>query len=189
MKTKYPRVQALVVAAELCAYLKPFCMPDRLKVCGSIRRRKESVSDIEVLYIGKIEERQEGLFDTKPFNLAEEAIGRLLLNGVLEKRHNVRGAFTWGELNKLAVHCKSGIPVDLFATVPGHWWGSVVVRTGSKEFNLRIIESAAKKGLDLHAYGPCDFTHSSTMAEISCASEEQFFQMAGMPWLEPHQRI
>jgi DNA polymerase/3'-5' exonuclease PolX len=189
MKTKYPRAAALAVAKELCDYLKPFCVPDRLKVCGSLRRMKKEVGDVEVLFIGKIEDRQEGLFDKKPFDLAEEAIGKLLLNKVIEKRLNSRGFPTWGPLNKLAVHCKSGIPVDLFATVETHWWGSVVIRTGCKEFNLKLIESASKRGLDLHAYGPSDFTHSSMMTEISCATEEQVFQLAGIPYLQPHERV
>ena len=188
MKTKYPRAAALAVAKELCDHLKPFCLPDRLKVCGSLRRKKQEVGDVEIVYFGRNEDRQEGLFDKKSFDLAEEAIGKLLSNGVLEKRLNIRGISTWGLLNKLAVHKKSGIPVDLFATTEDHWWVSVVIRTGSKEFNLRIIESAAKNGLDLHAYGKEGFTRSSTMEPVPCSSEEEVFRLAGMAWLEPDQR-
>ena len=187
MKTKYPRAAALAVARELCDYLKPFCAPDRLKVCGSLRRQKAHVGDVELVLVPRMEERQEGLFDKKPFNLAEEAVGKLLLNGVLEKRPNVRGIFTWGEKNKLAVHRKSGIPVDLFSAKEDNWWMTVVIRTGSAEHNIKLIQAASEQGLKLHAYG--QFTHALNGEEVSCNSEEQVFQLAGIPYLQPHERL
>ena len=189
MKLKCPRAAALAVAKELCDYLKPFCMPDRLKVCGSLRRMKKEVGDVEVLYIGKLEDRQEGLFDKKPFDLAEEAIGKLLLNGVLEKRLNIRGIATWGPLNKLSTQRKSAIPVDLFAAIAPHWWVTVLVRTGSKEFNIRMIAALAERKFCLHAYGQSGITHMDTGEDVPITSEEQIFHLAGIPYLEPHERI
>ena len=46
------------------------------------------------------------------------------------------GTFARGVQNKLGIHVPSGIPVDFFATTPAGWFRSLVIRTGSKDFNL-----------------------------------------------------
>jgi len=55
-KVKYPRMAALSVAKELCDLLKP--VTQRLIVAGSLRRRKEQVGDVEIVFIPKWEHRQ-----------------------------------------------------------------------------------------------------------------------------------
>lgn len=65
------------VAAELCAALKPVC--ERLILAGSLRRRKPTVGDVEILYIGKTEVRQDptDMFASITVNIADEAIAAL----------------------------------------------------------------------------------------------------------------
>ena len=56
-KQKFPINQAEAVGFSLMAQLRPFS--SRLQMAGSIRRRKPLVSDIEILYVPKIEQRPE----------------------------------------------------------------------------------------------------------------------------------
>ena len=103
------------VAAELCAALKPVC--ERLVVAGSLRRRKPTVGDAEILYIGKTEVRQDpaDMFASITVNLADEVIAALEKSGVLERRKNVNGSEMYGPKNKLMRHRETGLPVDFFA--------------------------------------------------------------------------
>lgn len=184
MKTKFPRGEAVLVATRLLELLSPHC--ERIAIAGSLRRMKPEVSDIELLFIPSLGERPEGLFDRVQVDLTAERIESLVTSGVLAKRPNVNGDFTWGEKNKLAIHVASGIPVDLFATTHEDWWVSLVFRTGSKETNLALTTGANKKGATLMAYG-CGVRWSDgtvTRAE----SERHVFELCGVEYKEPQAR-
>ena len=56
IKTRFPRAAAIAVARELCEALKPHC--ERLIVAGSLRRMKQQVGDVEIVYIPKIRKYQ-----------------------------------------------------------------------------------------------------------------------------------
>lgn len=153
---------------------------------GSIRRRKATVSDIELLFVPRMSEVPDDLFNTAKVNLAEQIIERWLQNGLLAKRPNSNGHFSWGPQNKLAVHVPSGIPVDLFATTERKWYVSLVIRTGSRETNLRLTNGAIRMGGTLHAYGSGFSWKDGTNTDAAC--EEDVFRLAGVPYLEPHRR-
>lgn len=194
-KTRYPRSAALRVAKELCDLLRPHVAtwPDNtpcLIVAGSLRRRKAEVGDVEILFIPKLGAgAKSDLFsEAKPADLTELAIGQLLSSGVLAKRPNKEGNPTWGPKNKLAVHVASGIPVDLFATTEANWFVSLVIRTGGKDTNLILTHTARKLGFTLHAYG--DGVSSLTGdAKIPATSERHVFQLCGVNYLEPWERL
>ena len=186
MKTQVPRLAALAVAQQVEAVLAPFC--ERIAIAGSIRRQRPEVSDIELLFVAKTQARPDGLFDSAQVDLAAEHINLLLANGILAKRPNARGAMTWGPQNKLAVHVASGIALDLFSTPAAHWWTSLVIRTGPKNFNLRLIEALGKHGYSLHAYGNGSGIEHRTGGKQIVASEADIFRLAGWKYLEPDQR-
>lgn len=184
MKTKFPHTEALAVAQELQALLAPAC--SRIAIAGSLRRLKPEVSDIELLFVPRLSERQDGLFDTKIVDVCDEIVQNLLASGVIVPRPNVHGHTCWGERNKLAIHSPSGIPVDLFGTSEANWWVSLVIRTGSKETNLRLTTGANKQGASLMAYGGgVKWSDGSVTPAIS---EQHVFAMCGIPYLEPPKR-
>ena len=187
-KPKFPREVALQVAKELCDLLKPACLPDRLKVCGSLRRKREYVSDVEIVYVSESFRERTGLFDgdsTDTFAV-DAVFDRLLAKGIIEKRENSRGAVTWGPKNKLGRHVASGVPVDFFAATEGNWWNLVVCRTGSAENNIRIAAAAQQKGLKWHPYGN-GFTDDRGR-EMPVTSEEDVFRVVGHHYLQPNER-
>lgn len=183
-RKKYPNPWAMNVAQELQAILAPAC--ERIAIVGSLRRGKAMVGDIELLFVPRRAARPDGLFDNRIVDVCSEVCEKLLTDGVLAKRPNVNGHFTWGELNKLAVHVASGIPVDLFATTVNAWWVALVIRTGSKETNLRLTTGAQKQGASLMAYG---VGVKWSNGEITPAgSEKSVFELCGVPYLEPKDR-
>jgi DNA polymerase/3'-5' exonuclease PolX len=183
-KKKFPRDDAIEVARELCAALEP--VTERLVVAGSLRRRKLEVGDVEILFVPKMVKVQDGLFDIVEYSSADNVLIQLLGTRVLDQRKNVNGSTMWGAKNKLAVHVATGIPVDLFATTEECFFMALVIRTGPKDCNLRLIESAAKRGLKLHAYGV--FERMSNGESIVPKSERAVFEIAGLPYKEPWER-
>lgn len=183
-KRKFPHAAALAVAEELQALLAPACK--RIAIAGSLRRLKPEVGDIELLFIPIFTSRPDGLFDCSLVDVCSEVAEGLLARGVLAKRPNVNGSFTWGERNKLAIHVPSGIPVDLFGTSEANWWVSLVVRTGSKETNLALTTGANKRGASLMAYGNGVKWSDGTITPAT--SEEHVFEMCGVTYKEPQHR-
>lgn len=184
-KTKWPRAEALQVARELIAELAPVC--ERIVIAGSLRRGKAEVGDIELLFIPRFEDRQFDMFTVAPMNLAEEKIGEMLASGTFFKRPGKTGVFSWAEKNKLGVHAASGIAVDLFSTTPENWFVSLVVRTGSKETNLRLTCGARDRNRTLNAYG-CGTTSLLDGSVEAARSEEDVFALCGVKYLAPEQR-
>lgn len=180
---RYPYAVALNVAQALVTVLEPFC--ERIVIAGSLRRQKPDVGDIELLMIGKTATRQVDLLSTEEYDISAAEIERLVGQGILSKRPNKNGIFTWGKENKLAIHVKTGIPVDLFATDLARWWNALVVRTGPKDSNLLITTTAQRKGYRFEAYGSGFLTrdgyHTTT-------SERDVFEFIGLPYLEPKDR-
>lgn len=170
---------ALAVAEELRAALAPFCQ--QIAVAGSLRRRKPTVGDVEILFVPRFEARPFDMFTTATVDLADEALAGFLAAGVLAKRGG------WGALNKFATHLASGIGVDFFTEPnPADWFRSLVIRTGPKDSNIRLIESAARRGLHVHAYGP-GITNARGEA-VAVASEREFFEICGAAYAEPEAR-
>ena len=183
MKTKVPISDAVVVASTLIKDLLPFC--ERVAIAGSIRRCKPMVSDIELLYIPRVEERQFDLLTTHLVSLADEHINGWLKSGLLIKRPSSTGVTSWGEKNKFAVHVPSGISLDLFATTTENWWVSLVIRTSSKETNLALTNGAINLGRHLNAYG-CGVIERGEI--IPARSERAVFDLCGVPYSEPEDR-
>ncbi len=184
MKAKFPHAKALAVAKELQAMIAPACK--RIAIAGSLRRMKPEVGDVELLFVPILSERPDGLFESKIVDVCSEVVEKLLDDGVLAKRPNINGHFTWGERNKLAIHVASGIPVDLFGTSEENWWVSLVIRTGSKETNLDLTMGAQKQNARLNAYG-CGVTWSDGTT-TPAASEQHVFDLCGVPYKEPKDR-
>lgn len=184
MKPRYNRSVALLAARKICAALKP--VTERLIVAGSLRRRKPTVGDVEVLFVPKFEERQVDLLHRAPFDLAAEVIERMIEAGVLEQRLSVTGAPSWGGKNKLATHVSTGIPVDLFTATEANWWNYLVCRTGPKESNMAIAAAAQAKGWKWNPYGA---GFSGPMgAKHVVGSEAEVFEFVGLPYREPWER-
>ena len=184
-KVKYPRADAIKVAKELCDALRP--VTDRLIVAGSLRRRKQMVGDVEILFVPKFVPRRVDFFSTENVSLANEVLNDLLGRQILRHRPNVNGSEIWGEKNKLAVHVASGIPVDLFAATDSNWWNYLVCRTGSLEHNVKVAAAAQARGWRWNPYAAGFTDEQGNLVRVTC--EKDVFTYVGLPFLMPWQRI
>lgn len=195
-KKRYPREDAIRVAKVFCEALQAVTETDRLVVAGSLRRRKKSVGDVEILFVPKMGNGPKVDLFSEPLilSLADYALGKLLESGVVAKRPNIRGSFCWGPSNKLGVHVESQIPIDFFSTTEESFFNYLVCRTGGALNNTKIAEAARAKGWKWNPYGKgfqkIDF-YGNELQEFSepMTSERAVFEFVGLEYQEPWQRL
>ena len=173
------------VADQLVRLLAPHC--ERIAVAGSIRRRRPDVKDIELLCASKVTSTAD-LFGRAVTNwyFLNKKLDALVADGsVLKKRANKSGRYTYGAQNKLLVHVPSGIPVDVFSSSTNNWGMSLVVRTGPKDFNVRMMSRFRELGMRGHAYGGVTDRNGN---DVECPDEATVFGLLGWPWIPPEER-
>lgn len=188
-KKRWPWAEAMKVAGELVGRLVLAEATHRLEVVGSLRRHKDTVGDIELLYIPRWREEQdprEMLPHNISVNLADRCIAVMLSQGLIEKRTNILGREMYGERNKLMRHVASGIAVDLFAATEENWFNYLVCRTGGAENNIAIAQAARAKGWQWNPYGT-GFSRERNAPHV-VTSEEDVFRFVGLPYREPRDR-
>ena len=168
--------KAKAIAEGLESLLKPAC--DRIIIAGSIRRRKPFPNDIELLCIPNFLDGVDQL---------DREIGALFIQGILGYRLNKLGSRVYGAKNKLLVHKATGLPVDIFSTDRECWVMSLIVRTGPKDFNIKLAKAAHRKGLHMLAYGP-GFRVGDGPTVLTADFERGMFEYVGWPYLEPWER-
>jgi DNA polymerase (family 10) len=132
-------------------------------VAGSLRRRRATIGDIDLLVAGQEAEPIMAAFVAFP------EVARVLGHGP----------------TKSSVETHNGLQIDLRVLPPDRYGTLLAYFTGSKEHNVRMREIALKQGLSLneHAYTPLDGG-----PEILCESEEAVYETLGLPWIPPELR-
>lgn len=131
------------------------------EVCGSIRRRKEVVRDMDILVAAENHEKIASFFVSMP------EVDQVLVTGE----------------TKTSVRMKSGIEADLRVVTRQEFPYALVYFTGSKEHNVRLRGIAKKKGWKLNEYGIFDGDNL-----VTCKSEEEIYRALGLPYIPPELR-
>jgi len=150
------------IANRVKKLLMPYCK--RIEIVGSIRREKSIVHDIDMVLIPKpyAAIMMSGLLTT---------IGELKANGDKIKR----------------VHLPTeNIDIDIYLATPASWATLVLIRTGSKENNIRLAIAARRKGWQLKANG--DGLFNDQGKRIAGDSEQSIYQALSIPYQEPQAR-
>lgn len=141
-----------------------FCDP---VIAGSIRRLRPVVHDIDLVF--KRGECQSPLF----------------LRRRLEHKTGISlQLLRWGEKLAAIIYC--GVPIDLYFSTPETFNTLLLIRTGSKENNIRLCSIAKARGWKLHASG--DGLFNERGERIAGDSERSIYDALGVPWQEPWER-
>lgn len=132
-----------------------------VEVCGSIRRRKEVVKDIDILVGSKEAEKVSSVFSGLP------AVAEVLLTGD----------------TKTSCRLQSGIEADLRVVSEEAFPYALMYFTGSKEHNVRLRGIAKRQGLKLNEYGL--FKDERL---LRCNSEEEIYRALGLACIPPELR-
>ncbi len=162
-QARMPLGRALPLAEELAGALGRLREIKQLSVAGSVRRRKETVGDIDLL-----------VTSSKPEQVMEAFVSLPQVGQVLE-----RGS------TKASMRHREGIQVDLRVVEPEAFGAALAYFTGSKQHNIRIREMAVKKGLKISEYGVFKDPSGRRVAGVT---EEEVYAAVGLPWIPPELR-
>ncbi len=129
---------AYPLACEFVNLLRPIQDIDQVTYCGSLRRGKETVGDLDILLAARS-------------GITAEAISTAVAKVI--KTHPEMAEMVAAGDTKITIRTKLGLQVD-FRMVPRESWGAALQYfTGSKEHNVRVRQRAADRGMKLNEWG------------------------------------
>lgn len=172
-------LEASVVGQEMLEALRADARVRKAEVAGSLRRRRETIGDVDILCTLKNDADGEAVgatFAKLPM------VGKVLGSGSTKTSVLVRG----------------GLQVDL-RVVPEDCFGSALLYfTGSKDHNVKLRGLAQDKGMRLNEWGlyreadvagtkrkPGERPDAKALAGTT---EESVYRALGMPYVEPEMR-
>ena len=149
------------LAYDIKEKLQAVAKGSSVEVCGSIRRRKEIVRDIDILVGGGDSQSITSFFASLP------EVEEVLVSGEI----------------KTSCRLKSGIEADLRIVSNEEFPYALMYFTGSKEHNVRLRGIAKKKGFKLNEYGLFDGEKL-----IKLKSEDEIYRLLGLANVAPELR-
>ncbi len=154
---------ALSIAESIKFKLKQLKFISKVDLAGSIRRRKETVGDIDILVISK-----------KPKEVIDYFTNLEEIQKILAKGNT-----------KVSVVLKQGINTDLRILQEKSYGSALNYLTGSKDHNVKLRQLALKHRYTLSEYGL--FTLKNHKYIVG-KTEEEIYKKLGMQYIEPELR-
>ena len=188
-KTRISHAEGLALANNVISLLQESCT--HIEVLGSIRRKKQTVGDIEIGCIPKfIPGEPINLFgDLGPdINLQFQRVQELIAQGTFQHRPDVNGHPACGTRFQRLLY--RGFALDIFACLPPAQWGVIkIIRTGSGDFNKRFVLQRTQGGKILEAGMQIrDGGLYDRGTLIETPEEVDVFNAVGLAYLEPWER-
>ncbi|MDT8903110.1 DNA polymerase/3'-5' exonuclease PolX [Anaeroselena agilis] len=155
-------VDAWPLAEKAAAWLEGQPGVDRAAVAGSIRRRKETVKDIDVVVAAADPAAATELVAAMPG--VEAVLGR--------------------GPTKTSVRLANGMNMDVRAVMPEEFAAALHHFTGSKEHHVGLRGLAKDKGLKINEYG----IETAVGERLPVPDEAAFYRMLGLAYIEPELR-
>jgi len=164
LKTAKPRItieKVLPIAEKIKAQLNKMKQVEKISFAGSVRRKKDTVGDVDILIVTQYPEKVMDKFTT--------------LEDVVK---------IWSKGNtKSSVRVKQGFDIDL-RIVPQESYGAALQYfTGSTEHNIKLRKIAIEKGMKLNEYGL--FKGSKRIAGLK---EKDIYEKLGIKYIKPEKR-
>ena len=156
---------ARVAADRMIAHLRESAAVTDISVCGSLRRWKETIGDVDLLVASDAAAPIMSAFTTAP---------------------NVERVLAHGE-TKSSVVVERGLQMDLRVIPPAAFGAALLYFTGSKEHNVRLRGYALRKKLTLNEYGLYRVGEEKG-PPVASRTEEEIYAALGMDWIPPELR-
>jgi DNA polymerase (family X) len=151
------------IAAGMVSYMRMKGGFDLVDFAGSLRRKRETIGDLDILVATDDPEKAMDAFVAYPE-----------VDSVL-----VRGK------TKTSVRLRSGTQVDLRVVSPSSYGAALQYFTGSKEHNVVLRSLAIEKGLKLNEYG---LVKKEGGEVVASRTEEDIYRAMGMTIMPPEIR-
>lgn len=160
---RIPLGVALPLVEDIISYLSQFPFVENIVPAGSVRRKKETIGDIDILITTSDMEK----------------VNQVLKNLPILK--NVLAAGT----TKTSIVVEPGIQVDFRVVEKNAFGAALQYFTGSKAHNIKLRELAIKKGLKINEYGVFRISDNK---KIGGEKEEEIYEILGLQYIPPELR-
>ncbi|TAK11850.1 MAG: DNA polymerase/3'-5' exonuclease PolX [Anaerolineae bacterium] len=157
-----PLGDALPFAGQQIALLKKVKGVKAVEAAGSLRRRRDTVGDLDILVAAEDSEPVMEAFTSQPL------VARVLGKGK----------------TKSSVEFNNGMRAQVWVHPPARFGTAIQYATGSKDHNVRLREIALDQGYSLSEHA----LTKEDGSEILCAKEEEVYKTLGLPWIPPELR-
>ncbi|GFO58456.1 DNA polymerase/3'-5' exonuclease PolX [Geomonas silvestris] len=162
-RERQPLGRMLPAAWDLVAALKERAPVGRIEVAGSIRRRRESIKDIDLVATSPDPKSVMAAFVSLP------QVEAVTMHGV----------------TRSSIVIRPGVQVDLRVVEPDSFGAALAYLTGSKDHNVRLREMAVKRGLKLNEYG---IFRVEDDERLGGGEEEEVYRLLELPYIVPELR-
>jgi len=152
-------------AEEMIGWLRAEAAVTDISVCGSVRRWRETIGDIDLLVASPSAAPIMAAFVRAP------SVERVLAHGETKSSVVVSGA----------------LQIDLRVVPAASWGAALLYFTGSKEHNVRLRGHALRQKLTLNEYGLYRVGDEHG-APVASRTEEEIYAALGMDWIAPELR-
>jgi DNA polymerase (family 10) len=161
-------LEATQIANELVGKLRPLC--DRVEVAGSIRRGRANVHDIDIVAIPN-----EGKLQAAGYFSRQSLIGSIANSGQPIRNGQAIASFVFKDIN-----------IDIYWATHSTWGTLLLIRTGSKQHNIKLCTLAKSRGWQLKASGEGLF--DPYKRRIAGNDEGGILTALGLPFIPPGDR-
>lgn len=158
--------EAWELAEEIVAMLTKTKLCEQVEIAGSLRRRKETIGDIDILVTSKTPEKVIAAFCEAPW------VQRVLARGT----------------TKASVVLNAGVQTDLRVVEKDVFGAALHYFTGGKEHNVHLRGIAVKQGVTISEYGVFEGTAAKKGKLLASKTEADVFKTVGLPYIEPELR-
>lgn len=152
--------EAVPASDKVIDYLKTQPQVQRVDAAGSLRRRQETIGDIDILCA-----------TDEPLAVADIFCAYPEVERILAK----------GE-TKCSILLRGGLQVDLRCIKPALYGAAWQYFTGSKAHNIHLRDVAKRKGYKLNEYG---VWRDGSERSVSVDTEADVYQALGLEWIDP----
>jgi DNA polymerase (family 10) len=163
-KPRMPLKTAEKIANKVIKKLKRFSEVQEAIAAGSIRRKKDSIGDIDII-----------IKTNKPRQVLKKFV----------KMNFVREILGIGD-EKATIVTKDNIQIDARVFTNQEFGAGLLYFTGDKQHNIWLRKIAIKKGLKLNEYG---LFNMKTGKRIAGKNEAEIYEILGLRFLPPERRI
>ncbi|MBW2978706.1 hypothetical protein KY304_01175 [Candidatus Woesearchaeota archaeon] len=159
--SRRPLKNVLPVAKKIVNTLKRLKFVKKIEIAGSIRRKKQTVRDIDILVASSNPKKVMDVF------VSMKDVKKILAKGI----------------TKSSVFLKQGYGCDLRVVDEKIFGAALFYFTGSKDYNIKCRQIARKKGYKLNEYGL--FKGKKLIAG---KTEKEIYKKLGLKYTKPEER-
>lgn len=160
---RIPLYIAWPLAEAMADALRTHPAVQQVEPAGSIRRRKETIGDLDLLVAS---DDADAVFDHLA---ALPLVQEVLLRGP----------------TKSSVLTTAQLQIDVRVVPPGTWGAALQYFTGSKQHNIHLRTLAINRGYKISEYG---IFRSDTGERVGGRTEEEIYAALGLAWMPPEIR-